>query len=83
MGQKPQTNKKWELASPLSKPELGEVTDRKPLKAPEQIQSVESVVPECANATEARHGETQPRRETAVFLHLLSSGTSRLGVPEK
>lgn len=28
----PQTNKKWEVVSPLSKPGLGEVTDGQPLK---------------------------------------------------
>lgn len=28
----PQTNKKWEVVSPLSNPGLGEVTDGQPLK---------------------------------------------------
>lgn len=32
MGWMPQTNKKWEVVSPLSNPGLGEVTDGQPLK---------------------------------------------------
>lgn len=64
-----------------STPEL-EVTDKQPLKALEWFRSVESVVPECANAMDARHGK-QPRRENALSLHLLSFGVTFLGVAGK
>lgn len=65
----------------FSRPEL-EVADKQPLKALELSQSVESVVPECANAMDARHGK-QPCRENVTSLHLLSFGVTFLGVAGK
>lgn len=65
----------------FSKPDLEE-TDKQPLEALEQSQNVESIVPECANAMDARHGK-QPRRENAMSLHLLSFGVTFLGVTGK
>lgn len=65
----------------FSRPEL-EVTDKQPLKALELSQSVESLVPECVNAVDARLGK-QPRRENAMSLHLLSFGVAFLGVAGK